>query len=253
MYGCSSRLLVSHGGLSSLVRCGNCVYCRIRKKQSWVGRLLLERSSHLHASFLTLTYGDAPEVLDYRDFQLFLKRFRHEVGSFRYFAVGEYGEKSGRAHWHAIIFGVELGDGFVNLKSWDLGFVFAGTVNAASIGYVAGYTMKWQDRTKRPITRMSRNPGIGLDQIERFGAECARAVLSSWPTHIGVSGKNYPVCDTALEKFKKGYLEAGGSVFRELSPEERSVYSRLEYMGDPLTNKRRPPRRQTIVRSTDGL
>ena len=105
MRGCICPIEVKHDGLSSLVRCGRCRYCRVRRKQQWLGRILLERRSHTAARFLTLTYAEDPGILDVSDLQKFLKRYRDHYGECRYFAVGEYGERNGRGHWHLLIFG----------------------------------------------------------------------------------------------------------------------------------------------------
>jgi len=89
--------------------------------------------------FLTLTYEDAPSSLAYSDFQAFMKRFRYHEGACRFLCVGEYGEVSGRAHWHALIFGVDpKAIGRVAVSGWDAGFAVVGTITPASAGYVGG-------------------------------------------------------------------------------------------------------------------
>ena len=65
--------------------------------------------------FITLTYDDAHlpynQSLSVRDFQLFMKRLRKEFGSgVRFFHCGEYGEKTGRPHYHAILFNCDFKD-----------------------------------------------------------------------------------------------------------------------------------------------
>lgn len=90
----------------AIVRCGQCTPCLIRRKQQWVGRLRFENQSHVSSRFLTLTYRDAPDTLDVTDLQLFAKRYRYHYGKTRFFAVGEYGGRSGRPHWHVISFGI---------------------------------------------------------------------------------------------------------------------------------------------------
>ena len=102
---CAYPLTVKHGDHSALVRCGQCRMCRTRRKQAWVGRLLLEARDHKAARFLTLTYAVEPGKLEYSDFQKFMKRYRVIYGPCRFFAVGEYGSKTFRGHWHVLIFG----------------------------------------------------------------------------------------------------------------------------------------------------
>lgn len=111
-----------------MIRCGNCMGCRIDRSREWANRCLLELQYHQSAYFVTLTYSDdfvpvshyadpstgeaQPSLtLRKRDLQLFFKRLRkRHVKPLRYFAAGEYGGKTLRPHYHAIIFGLELGD-----------------------------------------------------------------------------------------------------------------------------------------------
>jgi len=128
---------------------------------------------------VTLTYDDKhlpPNgALDHRDFQLFMKRLRqHRVRLFRregrpdpppvkYFMCGEYGGRTGRPHFHAVLLGVQFGDkyreqsrdGQVNVMSDELDRLWS--VDGEKIGrctveefsyagaaYVAGYVAKKQ-------------------------------------------------------------------------------------------------------------
>lgn len=103
--------------------CGRCLPCRVKVRDIWANRLMLEKSLHGESCFLTLTYedselnctydwyGDKPmeASLVHRDLTLFLKKLRKhqaKVGrKIRYFAVGEYGEKL-RPHYHLAVFGL---------------------------------------------------------------------------------------------------------------------------------------------------
>lgn len=88
--------------------------------------------------------------------QDFWKRVRKKQ-NIRYYAVGEYGSKSLRPHYHAIVFGIEIedlefykrnynNDNLYTSKKleniWGKGFVTIGEVNAQTIGYTARYCMK---------------------------------------------------------------------------------------------------------------
>lgn len=93
--------------------CGQCMPCRITKRQEWTFRILMELREHPFNYFVTLTYDDEclPDAdkyqggnLDKPELQKFFKRLRKQGHEFRYFAVGEYGEKSFRAHYHVIFF-----------------------------------------------------------------------------------------------------------------------------------------------------
>lgn len=170
--------------------------CRVRDHSIWTNRLLLESCVHEASSFLTLTY--APEHEPYqlvpRHLQLFMKRLRYFVDQpLRYFGVGEYGEKSGRPHYHLAVFGLptvpgKLRDGPV-AKAWLYGYSFGGTLQKESASYICGYVTKKLTRVDKhtdqflrgrhpEFARMSLRPGIGAegaDRLSRFYGTAAGA------------------------------------------------------------------------------
>lgn len=77
-----------------------------------------------------------------RDLQLFFKRLRFLGARFKYYAVGEYGDDSARAHYHVIMFGLDRRDRTLIERAWPFGIVDIGRVEPASIRYVTGYVMK---------------------------------------------------------------------------------------------------------------
>ncbi|UDN67862.1 replication initiator protein [robinz microvirus RP_153] len=158
--------------------CGQCTPCRINRKRLWVHRLMLELYNHSAAWFVTLTYEDSMLPLDgsvsRRACQLFLKRLRRSWTrtKIRYYIVGEYGELSGRPHYHAIIFGgpedLNQADEWFR-HAWPYGFVKTGDVTPQSAGYVAGYVLKSSKAPapglRLPFSLMSKRPGIGCGQV----------------------------------------------------------------------------------------
>ena len=110
--------------------CGRCIGCRLERSRQWAVRLVHEKRFHSRSSFITLTY--APEhmprdgSLNLEHFQKFLKRLRKWRGdpkSIRFFHAGEYGEKRGRPHYHAIIFGEDFRDQMRDVERSDRGDV----------------------------------------------------------------------------------------------------------------------------------
>lgn len=227
---CAYPLTVKHGDLSALVRCGQCRMCRMRRKQAWVGRLCLENQEHKASRFLTLTYAQEPGKLEYSDFQGFMKRYRSHYGPCRFFAVGEYGSKTFRGHWHVLVFGhppVVRGYWTEN-KAWQLGYSYDGNVCVASIGYVGGYVMKYHDRDHQPIVKQSLRPGIGFGRLSRLAEVAARTCpLQAWPSSIRVGGRPYPLSQGALRHFQKSYLESGGVPPLQDTPEDRDLAVKL--------------------------
>lgn len=152
------------------VPCGGCVGCRLRRAGEWAVRGTHEASLFDDNIFITLTYDDkrlparenwqlpANVGLHYPDFQLFMKSLRERFGSgVRYIVAGEYGDKLGRPHFHAILFNFKFPDqkfwyrsaqGHVVSRSdaleelWPWGNSDIGTVTPQSIAYVARYVMK---------------------------------------------------------------------------------------------------------------
>lgn len=151
--------------------------------------MMLEAAQYKDNCFVTLTYS--PEKLPEdmcvwpREIQLFIKRHRKKAAKpFRYFAVGEYGEKSGLPHYHLALFdhpgclftqtrrkrdGVCCAVCSAVSESWGQGFILLGTLEQRSMAYVAGYINKKMTKASDPrlegrapeFARMSLKPGIG--------------------------------------------------------------------------------------------
>lgn len=174
--------------------CGRCMPCRVNKKRNWAMRLELELTHHKEACVVTLTYNDLnlPDggSLEKTDAQLWLKSFRKVLAplKIRFFLAGEYGTKTKRPHFHAIIFGISAlvaggADGRSGLvaKTWKRGYVYVDKCSKEAIAYVAGYVTKKLGTTEREsgglkpeFIRMSLRPGIGAKSAKNI----ARALSS---------------------------------------------------------------------------
>ena len=176
---CSHLILVrDKKGYVQRVPCGQCIACRLNYGKLWSIRMMEELKKHDKACFVTLTYSDdtrpADNILRKRDLQLFFKRLRKER-HVRYFACGEYGDRFGHCHYHAIIYGVAPDEHDLIEKHWQQGFVKLGTVTEDSCAYVAKYmTKKLRGKSleeklqedpdyQNEFVLMSRRPGIGSD------------------------------------------------------------------------------------------
>ena len=151
------------------VPCGQCVGCRLERSRQWAIRCTHESKCWSDNMFLTLTYNDdklpGPSLVK-EHFQLFMKRYRKSLSSnIKFFHCGEYGTKSGRPHYHALIFGHRFDDLKLHQKTdhgplftsetlehhWrdveddkPLGFCTIGQVTFESAAYTARYVMKKQ-------------------------------------------------------------------------------------------------------------
>lgn len=140
----------------------------------WCLRLEEEHRVSKSAYFVTLTYDRkhlrTDNSLCKRDLQLYLKRLRKkdETTRIRYYAVGEYGTRTGRPHYHIILFNASSEDDIRN--SWldstgqSIGFVHIGKVTSASIAYCTKYVIQKASSPnglEKPFSTMSRSHGIG--------------------------------------------------------------------------------------------
>lgn len=193
---------------------------------------MLEANCHEHNAFVTLTYDDEhlpvdgsvdPVVL-----QLFMKklRFAYKGQRLRFYGVGEYGERTGRPHYHVAVFGMRTCDrGISQVRAkyrrkdgsegfccevcdrvrdlWSYGNTFLGQLELRTAAYVAGYVTKTiggdglGDRHP-PFSRMSNRPGIGcffMDEVasDLLYDESLGRVWKDVPRALKNSGKKWPL------------------------------------------------------------
>lgn len=174
---------------------------------------------HEQNCFVTLTYSDeflpAGGSLDRKVFSLFMKRLRKGVadgkapgaGRVRYYHAGEYGDRLGRPHYHAALFGLDFPDkvlwtvraGRPAWRSawleelWPYGQSELGEVTFESAAYIARYVMKKRQNPsdweyyeyvdvetgealvrEKEYSTMSLKPGIGKPWLDKFGEEVFR-------------------------------------------------------------------------------
>lgn len=187
--------------------CNQCIGCRISRSRQWAIRCVHEASLHQHNTFITLTYDQEnlpPHGnLIKADFQKFMKRLRRRYPEkqIRYYMCGEYGEKLGRPHFHALLFNFDFMDkkpwnyrrknityrSKILERLWPFGYSEIGNVTYQSAAYVARYVMKkitgeqaadhYQriDKESGEIhelepeyNNMSLKPGIAKDWYEKY-------------------------------------------------------------------------------------
>lgn len=194
--------------------CGQCIPCRINRRRLWTHRIVLEALKHEHSVFVTLTYN--PEnypsdgSVNPRTLQLFIKRLRQAISprKIRFYAVGEYGDLSGRAHYHAVLFGLSLDDAQLIQNQWPLGFTQTLDLTLELAQYISGYVTKKMTKSDDPrlegkhpeFARMSNRSGIGigaLDELEDFfytdNGNKLLAQTKDVPLFLKHGGKNLPL------------------------------------------------------------
>ena len=233
------------------VPCGTCIGCRATRAQHWALRCQLEAQQHPHTSVATLTYGDGvPPTLSKRDFQLWMKRLREDLHSrIRYFACGEYGEKFGRPHYHAILFGLHHESDKMQYH-WPHGHVYTDNVSIPAIRYVTHYTIKkgwnqphWKKEERLdpetgelyqwqpPFQLMSRRPGIGA---------AAKQHYKSWAIYAISDGTKISI----PRFYKNGYKETASPTEQEET--EYQKYKHLLSRHDNQQTQQQLENKETI-------
>lgn len=175
-------------------------------------RMEHEQQEHLKSCFATLTYTD--DFLPYgyevptlvkKHLQLFMKKLRRKFEriaakrketppDIRFFGCGEYGDLTGRPHYHVIIFGVDFSEdripiadsqsGFPQWQSptlekvWGKGRTTICDATFESMSYTAGYVLKKITGKNSGIYKalgiepefaaMSLRPAIGKRFIQKY-------------------------------------------------------------------------------------
>lgn len=173
------------------IPCGKCFGCLKSRALDITVRAVAESRMHDVSSFVTLTVSDDnlpavyPHGLCHRPWQLFAKRLRKRIGNMSYLMCGEYGARTMRPHYHAIIYGHRFVDATIDTPSrllsdaWPYGHIMVDNINNNRIAYVAGYTCKdyalgrsksyYQSRgLGLPYVKWSRNPSLGLRYLQRY-------------------------------------------------------------------------------------
>lgn len=196
-------------GSEHYIPCHQCTGCRVDHGSTWKLRLIQESRFHDMKSFLTLTINEAHYPKDgsirKKDLQLFFRRLRKHYPGLKvsYYAVGEYGTRTGRAHYHVILFGWdfhvdrrphsknEFGHQLYKSATldaiWGKGECLIGAVSSTSCGYVSGYAMKKVNGKRaeehyrhvdkvtgetwireREFSLISTRPAIGLRHFQKY-------------------------------------------------------------------------------------
>lgn len=205
--------------------CGKCPNCLARKRRMQSVKLIHEKSLYENACFITLTYDednvpctdtlscDSPrkaysrgselpvKTLYPEDVTKFLKRLRRHleyqckrkhdgrdhVDHIRYFCVGEYGGRTGRPHYHIIVFNWFPSDAkFFDkrnytsktiAKLWPFGFHLVSRVVDNSCRYCAQYVTKKLVKSASPldscripehVRQSTKSGGIGVPWFLKY-------------------------------------------------------------------------------------
>lgn len=193
--------------------CGKCYQCKQRRVSGWSFRLLKEAERSCSAFFVTLTYDSEHMPLTSKTYMTLFKRHltlwfkklrKINDTTLKYYAVGEYGGKSKRPHYHVILFNASLEsligykymvqhrlgniilDGKMPHKctTWEHGHITVGQLTEASCAYTLKYISKASkipehknDDRIPEFSNMSK--GMGLNYVTEQQIEFHRADLNN--------------------------------------------------------------------------
>lgn len=207
--------------------CGRCLPCRIATSIEWYVRIMLECMMNNENCFVTLTYSDDnyPEngSLEPKDINRFIRKLRRIIKKkFRYFAVGEYGDETERAHYHIILFGISEIYHRDYERAWTyykktIGFVQSQHIAPGLVKYITGYCIKkltnindkitkeWLNGRLPEFSRQSRRyGGIGNSAIKKLAKNIRKGRPDSnnfeIPRRIRIGEKLYPLGRYGTEK-----------------------------------------------------
>lgn len=205
------------------IPCGTCILCREEQARQQAVRITHEATQWLDNAFITPTYDDEnlPEYssLNYTHLTLFLKRLRKRLGKLRYYAVGEYGDKNNRPHYHLCIFGhaftehriIEQTEPYLLWtcpwlnEAWGLGKVKVGALNFQTARYTASYVTK-KLRAKQKYVRIDEQTGelVPLVQPHAFMSDnLGKGWWEQWGKQI--EDHDYVVIEGKKQKPPKAY------------------------------------------------
>lgn len=214
-----TEVLRDQGNALSLP-CGNCLHCLAIRALHWAVRCELESVDHQQMCWTTPTYDDkyVPPTLSKDHLTGYIKRLRARIQprKLRFFASGEYGEKTTRPHYHVILWGLDHESPEIQ-EAWPFGETrHTRPLHTGAIHYVAGYTSKkigWkygagEERVdpqtgevyhyQTPFIQMSRRPGVG---------HSAKQYSRSWENFALHNGKPIPVPRYLHESWKQSATE----------------------------------------------
>lgn len=190
--------------------CGKCRACKLKKaNEKMIISIFAANEFKKKGQFLTLTYNDEhrPDGLKHSDFAGFMKRLRKNtsVNGVKMFVAGEYGETSGREHFHVLFYNHKFDIEDVK-KAWrdpdtheDFGFVYDGTLTPKAMKYVSGYINK-----KGYDPGSGKRPPYGRSSCNLPDGLTGKEIVKMCETgKIHYNGRNFSVPQNWRRRYKK--------------------------------------------------
>jgi len=224
---CVSKITVqSKTGQTFHVGCGVCLNCRTKRLRSWMHRLSVEEEHCCSSFFITLTYdNDTLEfskdkcpmgfnlpTLNKKTLQNFIKLLRYyekqnhkknktkQQKPIKYYAVGEYGSKKNRPHYHILIYNLIYWKNSLT-QAWKNGNIHIGEVSNQSIAYTLSYvtdkTFKTFENDPRQKPFSLSSLGLGQDYLKD---EVIKYHKDNDALYATLKGVKYPLSDYYKKK-----------------------------------------------------
>lgn len=212
--------------------CGRCPECVKAKINSWLFRLNKELEISTTPLFITLTYDEKSvprtsagrKTLRKRDVQLWLKRLRKEYAKISkkrvvYYLCGEYGSRTGRPHYHAIMFNMDCPE--LIDRTWQNGFTDYSVLGKNGARYVLKY--------------MSKQRAKKSDSFEPEFSLMSKKIGSNYLTPAMVKYHNRDVKNCVITT-PEGYKMALPKYYKEKLYDETARKKVTEYMQERAQN-----------------
>lgn len=220
----------SRMGQRIVVPCGQCLHCRINKRDRWACRVLLESQASISKQFWTLTLSDqglatfheiGPRKM-YTNFLTALRQKERRRGNeirVRSFGVLEFGTRWERPHYHLTLFNAlnhvyeetpwlpGLPRAPIHTDLWPHGHLDVMPLNTSSARYVAKYVTKFNDPTEQqplePLVFHAQRPPLGYTGLKQHLSDIANGPRKNWvqSTSIEIDGKNWELDQTMQRHF----------------------------------------------------
>lgn len=239
------------------VPCGSCITCFSTKQRFFSHRIQCDVASlnrqGVGSSFCTLTYNDDPHTISKADFQKFFKRLRKSCDRpFKYLALGDYGGKTQRPHYHFLGIGLpsEVANHFVR-KSWPFGFCDVEPITSGNINYVVRYISKMDSNYKQAFADAGveqpfslKSLGLGNTLFEQqYDTICdtgryiwngrSYAVPPYWLAKLGVLPKRPDFSSVVPTAKRLGFNDAQSYLDYRATVKEYSAMRRAQNMLKP--------------------
>lgn len=229
------------------VPCGRCIYCNVSRANAWSTRLYWEYRRSQASAFVSLTYED--QYLTYfegkyyegvaqlvrSDLQKYFKRLRKAGVQFKYYAVGEYGSRYGRPHFHILFFFSSDFDERIIREKWSMGIVHVGQVSTDSINYCLSYISLRRKRGNRVHEFALMSKGLG-DNYHK-NAQVIAWHKSGRKNYCYIEGKK-----VALARYYKEKIFSKIDRVRiAVATEKEFMRKMVRYIRSPVNRKLRDP------------